>query len=81
MIIKIFGYCLSMASLISSIGLLFDMVVAVIIFRFGLPENISRSGSIYFVVEQIDEAEYGVRSFYNTYVILVFRCLKKLRTV
>ena len=43
--------------LINSIGLVLDIVGVVIIWRYGLPEPLSREGAIYIIAEQSDRAE------------------------
>lgn len=42
---------------INSFGLLLDIVGAILIFQFGLPEPISRRGAQYLITEQSDEGE------------------------
>ena len=51
--------------LVSSIGLVCDIIGAVLIWRFGLPEPISRSGAIYIICEQTDEAERAKAKRYD----------------
>lgn len=41
----------------SNLGLIFDIIGAIMIFKFGLPKNISRSGNINIVIEEVDENE------------------------
>lgn len=48
---------MSASNLVSSIGLVCDIIGAVLIWRFGLPEPVSRSGAIHIICEQTDEAE------------------------
>jgi hypothetical protein len=63
--IQILGYCLSIAPLISSIGLLFDMVGAVIIFRFGIPQRIDRSGHAFITDPEKNEEEKNKARLYD----------------
>jgi hypothetical protein len=42
---------------INDVGLLLDIVGAVLLFKFGLPAAISREGHVHLVAEQVDEAE------------------------
>jgi hypothetical protein len=42
---------------VNSVGLVCDIVGAVLIWRYGLPETITRSGTVYLVTEETDEAE------------------------
>lgn len=42
---------------INTLGLFFDIFGAGLLFKFGLPENISRSGAINLIAEQTDEEE------------------------
>lgn len=48
---------MSLSNCVNSFGLLLDIVGVVLIWRFGLPEPISRSGAKYLVTGQTDEAE------------------------
>lgn len=41
----------------SSLGLILDIIGVWFLFKFGLPENIDRSGHDYIVTGRIDEAE------------------------
>lgn len=45
------------ANLVSSFGLVLDIVGAVLIYLYGLPENISRTGVVSITLEQVDENE------------------------
>lgn len=45
------------SNLVNSIGLVCDIVGALLVWRFGLPEPISRSGAINIICEQADESE------------------------
>jgi hypothetical protein len=40
-----------------TVGLVFDICGVVFVFKYGLPEPLSREGSIYLILEQTDEAE------------------------
>ena len=42
---------------LSPIGLILDIIGAVFIYKYGLPEEVSRTGSINLVLEQEDEEE------------------------
>lgn len=42
---------------INTIGLLFDIFGAILLWKFGLPQEISRSGSIYLALEQDNKEE------------------------
>ena len=61
----VFGVYVKLSAIISSIGLLLDVAGAVIIYRFGLPENIDRSGTKYIVGVEVDEAEIAMAKFYD----------------
>ncbi len=43
--------------ILNSAGLLCDITGAILLFKFGLPENISKKGHINLILEQIDENE------------------------
>jgi hypothetical protein len=45
------------AKIINSLGLVCDIVGALLIWKFGLPETIDRSGAGFLQLEQIDEAQ------------------------
>ena len=63
--LNIFGACVQLSPLISSTGLFFDIIGAVIIFRFGLPQNIDRQGATYLVTNTIDQEEKDKAKFYD----------------
>jgi len=44
-------------ALISSIGLILDIIGAIIIYKFGLPENVDRSGTTYLISDEVDKNE------------------------
>lgn len=48
---------MSISNIINSIGLVSDIIGAVLIWRYGLPESISRTGAINLILEQADEIE------------------------
>jgi len=53
----VFGLTIPLSKLVNSIGLILDILGALLIFRFGLPEKISRTGSSALLLEGTDEAE------------------------
>ena len=56
---------MSTSSLVNSIGLLCDIVGAVLIWRYGLPEPISRTGAVHLIAEQTDETEKAKANRYD----------------
>jgi hypothetical protein len=48
---------MSISHLINSTGLVLDIIGVVIIWRYGLPEPLSREGAVYIIAEQSDQAE------------------------
>lgn len=59
----------------SPIGLILDMIGAFLIFKFGLPEEISRTGSGYMILEQEDPEEIATAKKYDKLSKLGFRLL------
>ena len=53
---------MSISNVVNSRGLVCDIVGALFIWRYGLPEAINRSGAIHLICEQSDEAEIGKQS-------------------
>jgi hypothetical protein len=53
------------SNLVNSIGLVCDIMGAVLIWRYGLPAPISRSGAIHFILEQSDETEKAMAKRYD----------------
>ena len=47
----------AMSQIIGSLGLVLDIIGAVLLFRYGLPEDVSRGGASYELREEEDEAE------------------------
>lgn len=56
---------MTFSNCINSIGLVLDIVGAGLIWKFGLPAEISRTGAIYRVEEGKDEAEKARARFYD----------------
>ena len=50
---------------INSLGLVLDIVGVVMIWRYGLPEPLSRKGAIYIIAEQSDQAEKAKAARYD----------------
>jgi len=46
-----------MKILINSLGLFFDILGAIAIFKFGIPKKIDKNGHQYLILEQIDDGE------------------------
>jgi len=63
--ILVLGVSIQLAPLISSIGLSLDIVGAIMIFHFGLPQNIDRAGKIYRIISDVDEGEKEKAKFYD----------------
>jgi hypothetical protein len=52
-----FGMTIALAKLVNSSGLFLDICGALLIFRFGMPEHVSRTGTGALLLEGVDEAE------------------------
>jgi hypothetical protein len=52
---------------INSIGLIFDIIGVLILFKFGLPSEVSKTGSISIIAEQTDEDEVRKWKKYNLF--------------
>ena len=50
---------------LNTFGLVFDILGAILLFKFGLPEDVSRSGHTYLVLEQEDSNEKAKGVFYD----------------
>jgi hypothetical protein len=53
------------AKLVNSIGLGADIIGAVLLWRFGLPRDVRRSGASYLLLEQTDEREVAKAKRYD----------------
>ena len=51
--------------MVNSFGLALDIVGVALIWRYGLPEPLSRKGAIYIIAEQTDEAESAKAAKYD----------------
>lgn len=60
---------------INTICLFFDIAGALLLFKFGLPEVISRSGSIYLILEQKDDNEKNKALVYDRFGKVGLICL------
>ena len=45
------------SNLLNIIGLVFDLIGVIMLFKYGLPENIDKSGAVYFVTGSKDKDE------------------------
>lgn len=57
MTVTILGVAIGLGKLLNSAGLVLDIFGAVLLFKYGLPAEISRTGAVYIIAEQNDEAE------------------------
>jgi hypothetical protein len=53
------------SNIVNSIGLAFDIAGVVLVFRYGLPESISREGESYLLVGTKDPAEMAKAARYD----------------
>ncbi len=58
---------MSIATCVNSVGLLCDIVGTVLVWRFGLPQPLDRSGAIHLILEQADEAERAKAARYDRF--------------
>lgn len=54
-----------MAPWVASAGLVLDIIGVLLLWRFGLPESISRTGAQHMILEQTDEAEVNLARKYD----------------
>ncbi len=52
---------------LSPFGLILDAIGAVVIFKYGLPAEISRTGSVSIILEQEDKEEIALAKKYDNY--------------
>lgn len=50
---------------INDIGLILDIVGAVLLFKFGLPAQIDRTGSVHIITEEVDHDEVRKGKLYD----------------
>jgi hypothetical protein len=50
---------------INDIGLILDIIGAVLLFKFGLPASIDREGRTHIIIEQVDDEEIKKGKFYD----------------
>lgn len=58
---------MSLGNFINSFGLILDIIGAILIFKYGIPEKISRKGEIFFTGNEEDEDEKLVAKKYDYY--------------
>ncbi|MDO9559854.1 MAG: hypothetical protein Q7I89_09260 [Syntrophales bacterium] len=59
--------CSNLSRLINACGLISDIVGVLLLWKFGLPESISRQGHQYLICEQTDETEIIKAKKYDKY--------------
>lgn len=57
MTITVLGCTIALSKILNSGGLILDISGVVLLFKYGLPPDISRTGATYIITEQRDEAE------------------------
>jgi hypothetical protein len=50
---------------LAPIGLMLDIVGVLLLWKFGLPESIDRSGAVYLVSEEVDQTEVAKAKLYD----------------
>lgn len=55
----------TLATIVNSIGLVLDIAGALLLWKYGLPEHLSREGHVYFVLNEIDEEEKAKAKKYD----------------
>jgi len=53
------------SSLVNSLGLIFDIIGAILLWRFGLPEQINRAGTSRLLLPGVDKAEIQKAKWYD----------------
>ena len=54
-----------LAKVVNSVGLLLDVAGVLLLFKFGLPEDVRRKGESYLLLEKTDEAEMAKGKRYD----------------
>jgi len=57
---------MSCSTIVNSIGLVIDIVGALILFRFGLAPKIDVEGHVHLILEQVDEGEIALAKRYKS---------------
>lgn len=57
----------NLPKIVNSIGLIFDIIGAILLWKYGLPEPISKTGAVYIIAEQTDEVEKELANRYDQY--------------
>jgi hypothetical protein len=55
--IEIFNYFIEVSKIVNSFGLLLDIIGAIILFKFGLPDNIDREGRTFIITSNFNDDE------------------------
>jgi hypothetical protein len=53
------------ANVVNSVGLVLDIIGAVMLWKYGLPEALNKKGHQYLILEDIDEAEKRTAASYE----------------
>jgi hypothetical protein len=56
---------MSTSNIINSIGLVLDIIGVLLIWRYGLPEAISRTGTVHLIMENVDVSEIAEAKRYD----------------
>lgn len=63
-----------MSTTINSLGLILDIIGVVVLFKFGLPSNITKEGTVFLAVQKSDEKEkkkYKKYEFWSRFGLLL----------
>jgi hypothetical protein len=58
---------IALAKLINSSGLVFDISGAILLFKYGLPEDVRRKGQSYLLLEGTDDAQIAKGKLYDRF--------------
>ena len=59
--------CLNLPKLINASGLIFDIIGVLILWKFGLPESISKTGAQFIITEEANEEEIAKAVKYDAF--------------
>lgn len=63
------------SNLLNIIGLVFDLIGVIMLFKYGLPENIDKSGAVYFVTGSKDKDEIQKAKKYERLSYIALTCI------
>lgn len=66
---------MTLATAVNSLGLVMDIIGVLLLWKFGLPESISREGHVTLIIEESNQAEVAKAKIYDRWALFAVGAL------